>query len=141
MKKLSCNCARFKGTCTCMSYFLEASTFLLSSLSALIAVLTEVICTSISHGFREVDRQAVHEVCPHVHLGRNNEAQDRAEMKLKESHVLQWRHLCALNYLLPRIFQNYTTTPKRFLSETPYQLTGNHTQNDVKINRRTVVKG
>ena len=42
-----------------------------------------------SRGFHEVDARAVHEVCPHVHSGRINEARDETETKPRESCVLQ----------------------------------------------------
>lgn len=39
----------------------------------------------IGRGFHKVDAWAVHEVCPCVHLGRMNEAQDETETKPRES--------------------------------------------------------
>lgn len=101
-----------------MSYFLEASTFLLSIVvqetnkdwntkNNFFAL--EFICinysTDWSHGhwsaagfMSEVDRRSVQKVCLCIHLGKNKEAQEETKMKLKESCALQWLHHCALNY-------------------------------------------
>lgn len=102
-----------------MSYFLEASTFLLSIVvqetnkdwntkNNFFAL--EFICincsTDWSHGhwsaagcMSEVDRRSVQKVYLCIHLRKNKEAQEETKMKLKESCALQWLHHCALNYL------------------------------------------